>query len=56
MPLLKPALALTLLAGLIWLPAYSLACICIGGPIAILAKYLWDCHREAKEYNDEHDL
>lgn len=49
-------LAILAILALVHFPAYALAGICIGGPVALLGKFWWDCRQEAKEYNQEHDL
>lgn len=42
--------------ALINFPAYTLAVVCLGGPVLILLKAWLDCRWEAKRYKEEHDL
>jgi len=50
-------LALIPVAFSLWLwPGMTLAAVCIGGPVILLAWFWWSCHEESKNYNDDHDL
>lgn len=56
-PWIKILAAVLIAALALWLvPAYLLAVICLGGPTALLAWFLWSARAEAKEYNKERDL
>lgn len=54
-PLYRLLILPVLLALWLW-PGWTLATVCIGGPVALLGWFLWSARQDAKEYNEEHGL
>lgn len=54
-PLYRLLILPVLLALWLW-PAYTLACITIGGPIALLSWFLWSARAVGLEHDEEQNI